>query len=135
MANNPFFSNGMALPVTRKEARRIAAGLALEVLESNLDHAMKRFVDAFDIEDQVMLMEAARVVRLGFLEHFFDDRDHMMHSEDPRDGTPDDPLLPYLRQMSAIGESVQSSWLSRRLNLGYKRASKLVAILESERGG
>lgn len=135
MKDNPFLSNGIELPLNQDEARRIAAGLALEVLESHLERAMERFARGLDIEDQVMLVEATREVKLRFLERFFDSRSRQMLSPDPREGTAEDPLVPYLRELLAMGESIHPGWLMRRMNLSFKRASALEALLKSERGG
>lgn len=132
---NPFLSSGIDLPLDRKNAQRIAAGLALEVLEERLAPIMQRFAADFELEDQALLIAAIRDVRMALLERFLDIRSRNDLPPDPREGTRDDPLLPCLREMAALGHSIEVSWLTRRLQLPYRRADRLVSILTAERSG
>lgn len=135
MDPNPFLSSAIDLPLDRKAAQRIAAGLAFEILEDRLAPILQRFAADFPLEDQALLTEAIRDVRMALLERFLDSRSRNDLPPDPREGTGDDALLPCLREMAALGHSIEVSWLTWRLQLPYRRADRLVSILTSERAG
>lgn len=135
MDPNPFLSSAIDLPLDRKGAQRIAAGLAFEILEDRLGPILQRFAADFPLEDQALLTEAIRDVRMALLERFLDIRSRIDLPSDPREGTRDDPLLPCLREMAALGHSIEVSWLTRRLQLPYRRAERLVSILTAVRSG